>query len=281
MTTDDPRPLPDDVHELAALRYGAPDPLLTGPLTPTIELQLRHRSVRSFLPDPVTDAELELIVAAAQSASQSSNLQLWSVVAVRDADRKRRLSEANGGRPYIENAPVFLAWIADLRRAAEVARAQGAEVETVGYLENTLVAFADSGIAAQNALLAAESMGIGGVFVGSLRNNPAAVVAELGLPEYAFPVFGLALGRPDPEEPAGIKPRLPRAAVLHHERYDPDAWREPVEQYESRLRDYYAPYGRDDHSWQRTLVARLSSVEGLHGRHRMRDWLNDQGLAGR
>ena len=252
-----------------------------GPVPATssvIDVALQHRSVRRFLPDPVGAGELESIVAAAQSASQSSNLQVWSIVAVRDRARLQRLSEAIGGRPYVAEAPLLLVFVADFHRAAGLARSRGAEVGTVGYLENTLVAFADSGIAAQNALLAAESIGLGGLFVGSLRNNPAGVVAELGLPKHVFPVFALAIGRPDPAEEAGIKPRLPMRAVLHDEQYDPEAWRAGVAEYEERLAAYYADYGKPDYSWARTIERRIGSVAGLHGRETMRDSLRAQGL---
>ena len=247
--------------------------------SPTIDLQLAHRSVRRFLDEPVTDEQLETVIAAAQAASQSSNLQVWSVVAVRDEGRKRRLSRSIGGHRYVEEASVFLLWVADFRRAANIVETTGARLETIGYLENTLVAVVDSGIAAQNALLAAESLGLGGVFVGSIRNNPEAVIAELGLPEYTFPVFGVALGHPDPSEAAGIKPRLPQRAVLHHETYDPTAWRDAAEVYEDRLGDYFGGHGRDGYSWAEIVTKRIGGVEGLHGRDSMRASLQGQGFS--
>lgn len=248
-------------------------------LSPTIELQLNHRSVRKFLPEPVSEEHLDVIIAAAQSASQSSNLQVWSVVAVRDDERKRRISESIGEQAYVTDSSVFLVWVADFRRAANIVESNGASIETLGYIENTLVTFVDSGIAAQNALLAAESLGLGGVFVGSVRNNPEAIIKELGLPEFTFPVFGVALGHPDPSEAAGIKPRLPQRAVLHHEQYDPTAWREAAEVYEGRLGDYFGGYGRDDYSWSEILTKRISTIDGLHGRDSMRASLQAQGFS--
>lgn len=264
--------------DLLARRYGVDDATASRESSPTIDLQLAHRSVRRFLPDDVPGDQVELIVAAAQSASQSSNLQVWSVIEVRDADRRRRISHAIGGRPYVESAPVLLAWVADFRRAARIVESAGSRIETLGYLENTLVPFVDAGIAAQNALLAAESLGLGGVFVGSLRNAPEAVVTELGLPEHTFPVFGLTIGHPDPSERAGVKPRLPRPAVLHREQYDPDAWREAADAYEPRVREYFAEHGRDDYSWRDILTRRVSTIEGLHGRHTIRGSLAAQGF---
>ncbi|WP_449283461.1 NADPH-dependent oxidoreductase [Leucobacter sp.] len=243
-----------------------------------IEQQLRHRSVRRFLAAPVSDAQLEAIIGAAQRASTSSNLQAWSVVAVRDAERKRRISEAIGGHAYVETAPVFLVWVADFARNAELIRSHGVDPETLGLIENTLLGGIDVGIAAQNALLAAESLGLGGLFVGGIRNDPEAVSAELGLPKHAFPVVGMAIGVPDPAEAAGLKPRLPLSGVLHRETYDAEKWRAATAEYEQSYRDYFETQGAPGRSWARTVTGRLGPVAGLHGRHRMRDSLRAQGF---
>lgn len=248
------------------------------PASPVIEQQLRHRSVRKYLDTPVSDAQLEAIVDAAQRASTSSNQQVWTVVAIRDEDRKRRISEAIGGRDYVENASVFLVWVVDLARNEALIRSQDVEPEGLAYMESTLLGALDVGIAAQNALLAAESLGLGGVFVGSVRNNPEAVVAELGLPRLAFPVVGMAIGVPDPEEGTGIKPRLPLSGVLHLEGYDPDRWSEATAEYEDRYREYFESQGVPNRSWARTVAGRLGPVSGLSGRHTMRDSLRRQGF---
>ncbi len=252
----------------------------THPTSPVIEQQLQHRSVRKFLDTPVTDAQLEAIVGAAQRASSSSNLQAWSVIAVRDPERKRRLAEALGGHAYIETAPIFLAWVADLARNDALIREHGVTPETLGYAEMTVLGALDVGIAAQNALLAAESLGLGGVFVGGIRNNPEAVSAELGLPRHVFAMVGMSLGVPDPTEGTGLKPRLPLAAVLHHERYEAEAWRAPAAQYEEEYREYFDSQGVPGRSWARTIVGRLGFVKGLHGRDTMRESLARQGFDG-
>lgn len=248
------------------------------PHSPVITQQLQHKSVRQFLPQPIADAQLEQIVTAAQRASSSSNLQVWSVIAVTDADRKQRLSAALGGQPYIAQAPVFLVWVVDLARNAALIRANGVEPETLNNLEVTLMGALDVGIAAQNALLAAESLGLGGVFVGGVRNNPEAVVTELGLPEHVFPIVGMALGTPDPAEGTGVRPRLPQAAVLHREQYDPTQWEAAAATYEGDYEAYFAGQGAPGRSWARTVVSRLGKLTGLHGRHTMRASLKRQGF---
>lgn len=248
------------------------------PVTEVLAQQYRHRSVRRFLDEDVTEAQIRAIVGAAQSASASSNLQVWSVVAVRDAEKRRRISASIGGRPYIDSASVLLVFVADFARATHVARAQGEPIASIDFIENTLVGFVDAGIAGQNAILAAESLGLGGVFVGSLRNAPLEIGEIIGLPQYAFPTFGIAIGHPDPAEGTGIKPRLPQDAVLHWDEYDPDAWDAASDAYEGRIGEYYVEQSQPGYSWKATLTTRLKSVEGLHGRDAIRAQLAAQGL---
>ncbi len=183
---------------------------------------LAHRSVRTYLPTPVLPEQLELIVAAAQSASTSSNLQAWSVVAVEDPDRKDRLAELCGSQAHIRQAPLFLVWLADLSRLSDIAAAKQIEVEALDYFEVFMMGVIDAALAAQNAAVALESLGLGCVYIGGIRNNPEKVAAELGLPPMIFPVFGMCIGTPDPACPADIKPRLPQSVVLHREQYRRD-----------------------------------------------------------
>lgn len=109
------------------------------------------------LPDPLPPGTLEILVAAAQSASSSSNLQTWSVVAVEDAQRKEKLSPLAGNQEHIRQSPVLLVWLADLARLTHVAESRGLPHEGLDYLEMFLTAAIDASLAAQNATVAAES----------------------------------------------------------------------------------------------------------------------------
>lgn len=246
--------------------------------SPVIELQHRHRSVRRYLDIDVTESQVATIVAAAQRASSWSNLQAWSVIEVRDSGRKRRIAAAIGGAPYVEEAPVFLVWVADLARNDAVMRKQGVEAETLNLMDHTLVCALDVGIVAQSALLAAESLGLGGVFVGGIRNAPEAVISELTLPLLTFPMVGMAIGVPHPEEATGAKPRLPLTGVLHKEQYDDDAWRDAAAAYDAEYREYFEGQGMTNRSWTETIAARLGKLEAMLGRHTMRMSLREQGL---
>ncbi|MGU3502136.1 NADPH-dependent oxidoreductase [Mycobacterium sp. C31M] len=260
-------------------RYGDPDAALSVH-NQTLAVQLSHRSVRRFGPDPVGDEHLSALVAAAQSAATSSNLQPWSVVAVRDPDRKARLAQLAAGQQFINEAPLLLVWVADLGRVRRVAERAGAPLDGADYLESTIIGFVDTALAAQNAVTAAESLGLGTVFVGALRNHPEQVAAELALPPHAVAAFGLAVGTPDPTENAGIKPRLPQRAVLHHEQYDAAAADEQVPVYDQRLAAYNRRYGLSG-DWSARVIARLAGPESLTGRHRLREYLHRLGLPSR
>jgi nitroreductase len=260
-------------------RYGDPTATL-GVVNDLLSLQLAPRSVRKFASRAVTDDELTSLIAAAQSAPTSSNLQPWSVVAVRDPQRKARLAALAGNQAFIEQAPLFLVWVADLSRARRLAERAGTAVDAADYLETTLIGFVDTALAAQNAVLAAASLGLGSVFVGAIRNHPEQVAVELGLPPHAVATFGLAVGTPDPTERAGIKPRLPQGAVLHRERYDAAAADGHIAAYDDRLSAYNARFGLPG-NWSSRVLARLRGPESMAGRHRLRETLKRLGLPSR
>ncbi|MBC8505987.1 MAG: NADPH-dependent oxidoreductase [Anaerolineales bacterium] len=185
----------------------------------TIELLHKHGSVRNYKVDPVLKQMVETIVAAGQRASTSSNMQMYSVVATSDQDKRNRLMELCGGQKQIGLAPVFLAWCADLSRIARICEMQGYDNES-GYLENFVLSVVDVSIMMQNAAIAAESLGLGMCYIGAIRNNPQEVIDLFDLPNLVFPVSGMTLGWPEKDPP--IRPRLPLDAVLHWDVYNKD-----------------------------------------------------------
>ena len=141
----------------------------------TLALMARHRSVRQFSGRPVDEETLRQIIRSAQGAASSSFVQAVSVVRITDTQARKRFAEATGGQVWVEQAAEFLIWCADLHRV-ELACHKAGEPALEGYTEHSLVAIIDTALVAQNALLAAESLGLGGVFIGGLRNNPALAV---------------------------------------------------------------------------------------------------------
>ena len=229
--------------------------------------------MRAYRADPLPPQTLELLVAAAQSASTSSNLQTWSVVAVEDNRRKSRLAALAGDQSHIVQCPLFLVWLADLARLEDVARLTGRSAAGLDYLECFIVAVVDAALAAQNAVVALESLGLGSVYIGAIRNKPEEIAAELGLPPHVFGLFGLCVGYPDPAAPTAIKPRLPQSAVLHRERYSLDAQRDAIRTYNTALRAFQDEQGLPPLEWTRQAIDRVKGPETLRGRDRLRDAL--------
>lgn len=268
-----------DLKQLLEARYGqAPKTLDT--MNAAIETMLQHRSVRAFTDQPLAPHTLELLIAAAQSASTSSNLQTWSVVAIEDPARKQRLSDLAGKQAFINSAPLFLVWIADLARMQTLGDKQDKPYGSLDYLEMLMVASIDSALAAQNAAIAAESLGLGTVYIGAIRNNPEGVAQELGLPPRAFATFGMCVGHADMAQLSAIKPRLPQASVLHREQYALEIHEQVVPSYNDTMDAFYAaqnmkPLG----AWDLHSLNRVRGPEAMGGRDVMVAALNKLGFA--
>ncbi len=261
-------------------RYGSEaEAIAPGPWNDVIASLLQHRSVRAFRSDPLQPGTLETLVAAAQSAATSSNMQAWSVVAVTDPATKAALARVAGGQRHIEQCPLFLVWVADLSRLERVGAATGERLEAVPYLESFLFAAFDAMLAAQNATVAAESLGLATVYIGALRNDVEVVAATLGLPSGAVGVVGLCIGHADESEMAWrVKPRLPQAAVLHHDRYDASTEAASRALYDRALQRFSEASERTRYSWTERVIGRMGQLKALGGRDRLRDALGRLGL---
>ena len=199
---------------------------------PTIDLVYQHASVRKYKPDLVSRDLISMIVAASQRSATSSNMQMFSVVAISEPSKRQALQEYCGGQKHISQAPVFLAWCADLSRIDRICRRKGYE-QKAEYVENFLLAAVDTAIAMQTAGLAAESLGLGFCYIGAIRNNPRDVIKLLKLPRLTFPLCGMTLGWP--ADPPEIRPRLPLESVLHWNAYDPSDEEKMIDQYDQEM----------------------------------------------
>lgn len=187
--------------------------------------------------------------------------------------------QLSGGQRFVAAAPVFLVWLADTSRSYTIAEAADTPTAGAGYLETTLAAAIDATLAAQNAAVAAESLGLGITYVGGCRNNPHELAELLGLPPHVFAVFGMAVGYPDPTEQAGIRPRLPQSVVVHEETYQPHGLTE-LEPTDAALLSYFEGFGKH-HDWFSAVRGRFAGPESLHGRERLAARLHDQGFSTR
>src|SRR5690606_5170090 len=129
-----------------------------------------------------------------------------------------RLAELCGNQKHIEEAPVFLVFCADFYRTYLACEMEGTQINTTEDIDTLIVGVTDVGIALGTAVAAAESFGLGTVPIGGIRRNSQEVIEMLDLPEYVIPVSGLCIGHPG--EDTGQKPRLPKEAIYHEERYN-------------------------------------------------------------
>jgi FMN reductase (NADPH) len=199
---------------------------------PTLNLLNKHVSVRKYKTDPVPVELVETIISAAQKASSSSNFQSYSIIATPQPDCLRKLSEISSNQEHVRTAPLFLTWCADLARLEKVCQMRNYKQNTM-YMENFLIAAVDASLAAQNAALAAESLGLGICFIGGIRNNAREVINALGLPRLVFPITGMTIGWP--EGNFSMRPRLPMRAILHWEKYDPGFYEEDLKDYDQTM----------------------------------------------
>ncbi|WP_323946509.1 oxygen-insensitive NADPH nitroreductase [Aeromonas hydrophila] len=234
-------------------------------MNPTLDLILAHRSIRQFTAEPITDIQLDQILSAAQAASSSSFLQANSIIRVTD----KVLRKLAGHQAYVAQAAEFLLFCADYHRHCEVVP----DAQT-GFVEQLLIGAIDGALMAQNALLAAQSMGLGGVYIGGIRNNPAAVSEAVGLPHQVIPLFGLCLGHPAqaPEQ----KPRLPRALVVHENRYQTELDRELLAGYDQQIEAYYQ--SRSSNNKQQSWSGQIRGILGKEARPFMQDFLRSRGF---
>lgn len=237
----------------------------------TINIQMNHRSIRKFKQEPVSKDQLVTIVRAAQMASTSSNMQAFSVIHISDREKRSQLAALAGNQAYVEECPVFLVWCADLYRL-KTASGFGEGEGYIGTTENLVVAVTDTALAAQNAVVAAESMGLGAVYIGGIRNNIKAVSTLLQLPEYVIPMYGMCLGYPD--QSPSIRPRLPYESVLHEDVYSADDYEALIQAYDATMKQYMLDRtnGKRDTNWTQAMQARLGAPSRMH----MKDFISSQ-----
>lgn len=226
----------------------------------TIEALLGRQSIRKYSDRPVTDAELRAILDAAVRAPTSSNFQAYSIVVVRDQAVKEQISVPAGNQKHIITCPVFLAFCADISRIETALKRNGKDLED-NNLEVGLVSSVDAALVGMAAYIAAESLGIQGVMIGAVRNDPEKVASLLGLPKRAYPVFGMCLGWPD--EAPKQKPRMEHSGIVHYERYDEDAAQAAIDSYDADLKQHYDAIGKPttDDSWTHDVAKKVGAKQ--------------------
>jgi nitroreductase len=192
---------------------------------------LVRRTHRRYLDQPVPDAIVRLLLAAAFSASSKSDFQQASVLWVKERGRRDRLAALFPDMPWIGAAPVFLVFLGDARRLERIGELRGHKQDN-GSFEGFFNATIDSALGLQSCILTAEAIGLGTCPISVLRNRIGEIAEILKLPDKVFPVAGLCLGYPD--QPGYISMRLPFEATVHVDDYDDSGLADAVDAYDKR-----------------------------------------------
>lgn len=171
-----------------------------------------RKSVRAYTAEHITAEEKRLILEAAAQAPTAGNQQLYTILDITDEAVKARLAVLCDNQPFIAEAPLVLIFLADCRKWYRAFSFGGCAARTPGP-GDLLLAASDANIAAQNAVVAAESLGIGSCYIGDVMEQKEAMSELLALPEYVFPAAMLVFGRPTPQQCERKKPR--RCAMEH------------------------------------------------------------------
>ena len=203
----------------------------------TIDTQLKHRTIREFTDQPVDDSILETLYEVAARTASSRIMQHCGIIRITDKEMQKKLAEI-GKQEYVGRAPVYLLFIVDSARNAQILEEHGKDPSGAGKTKVFVEGFTDACLTAQNVVNAAESMGLGTNFLGNIHNNTRAVIELLDLPKYTFPVLGLTLGWPN-QEPQ-LKPRMPHHFRVMENGYQPqENWTEALADYDAEMTTYY------------------------------------------
>ena len=175
-----------------------------------------HRSIRKYLSKPIPEDILRQILEAGICASNTGNMQVYSMIVTKDEALRKQLWEAHFRQNMVLQAPLHITFCADVNRFSKWCRARRAEpaYENLLWFCNAAI---DASLASQNVALAAESFGLGICYLGTAIYNAERIIDILKLPEGVIPVTALAIGYPD-EQPQ-LTGRLPLEAVVHNETY--------------------------------------------------------------
>ncbi|MCV2503640.1 MAG: nitroreductase family protein [Neisseriaceae bacterium] len=184
----------------------------------TVRLLKSHRTYRDFDSSfEISDEEVQTIIECAKQAPSWMNGQNYSIIEI-EKELKEKIIEALPEQKQIASCSRFFIFVADLYRMSLACELNQTEFNPQDDIENLLITTLDLGLSAQNALVAAESLGYGTCFLGSVRLIAEKLIEWLQLPPYTFPIVGLCIGKPSVD--MNIKPRLPMSTLFFKNQYN-------------------------------------------------------------
>mgnify|MGYP004469191171 CR=1 FL=1 len=243
-------------------------------MTEIDEQALQHRSIRRYADQPLSKTQLTELVAVAQATASSKFMQQFSLIHITNPELRAQIAAVTTYDYVAGNGDLFV-FVLDQARNVALVQGSGQSIHQLTNWDALIGGVFDSTLAAQNMTAAAERSGLGAVYLGSILNDPQAMIDLLHLPKYTFPILGLMIGTPA-EEP-DLKPRLPQQLVYADNAY-PQSDAVALAQYDDQLRHYYhtRKWGQKDTSYTESMVKHLAG--SLHHRDDIGRILAKQGF---
>lgn len=238
----------------------------------TIEILMAHSSCRSFQDKPVPEDVADTIIKCAQHAPTSSYLQAYTIIKVEDKEKRKALAQFAGGQEWVEKAGLALLFCADLHRLDVMLDV--ADKNVLHNEELYTVAVTDAALASSRALVAAQALGLGGVFVGGVRNETEKMAKLFGLPELVFPMYVVCMGYPAEVPPQ--RPRMDARLISAVDTYPEITGPEQLADYEKEVSDYFLNItnGRSGRGW----IARAEHAISVKPRYSVGEFLHKAGF---
>jgi nitroreductase len=181
-----------------------------------VESIFSHRSIRKYSSKPVEETILKEVIEAGIRASNTGNMQVYSIIITKEADLRQKLWEVHFRQNMVVQAPVHITFCVDVNRFHKWCEASGTTVSYDNFLWFTNGVI-DAVLASQNVCVEAESKGLGICYLGTTTYNAQKIIEILDLPKGVVPITAITLGYPDENPP--LTDRLPFEAVVHYEKY--------------------------------------------------------------
>ena len=204
----------------------------------TIRTLLQRRTVRNFTREPISEQTRDLLERAAQQAPTSEYRHSWSAIRVTDRAVAERMAQI-GGQSYIAEAALLYIFVVDVHRNTQIVLENGVPERdlTLKYPYSFFQGYQDAMLALSAMQIAAESLGLGVVTLGSVLNDVDATIEALKLPQFVYPVLGLGIGHV--EKAPEVKPRMPQAAQFFDNRYPESVdWKALLKEFDEQTGKY-------------------------------------------
>ena len=253
-----------------------------------LEILKRRVSLRTYDNQPVTEEELNAILKAAMQAPTAGNQMLYSIIVIKDQEKKALLSKSCDNQPFIAKAPLLLLFVADQHKWFEYYKKNGVREfcdahREEGFLfeapqeSDLFLACEDAMIAAQNAVIAAQWLGIGSCYIGDIVENFEFHQKLFRLPQYVFPIALLCMGHYKEDHRRVHQQRFDPKFVVFNEEYrelTDEEYREMFAHQETFYRENN-PYGAENYAqmfYARKTGAAFSKEMARSVRVALKEW---------